>query len=78
MVKVIFHLQRPALKEKEFASFWEHIPLREVPILKRDAIEESHCLVCITFSGFWLSSCYLLIADSFISINLPSIMDMPP
>ena len=38
MVKVIFH------------TIWNYsgstfFPLREVPILKRDAIEENHCLV---------------------------------
>ena len=38
MIKVIFHTLRNCLSGSEF------FPLREVPILKRDAIEENHCL----------------------------------
>ena len=34
VIKVIFHTIRS-----------EFFPLREVPILKRDAIEENHCLI---------------------------------
>ena len=39
MVKVIFHYQGTALKGKN------SLPLGEVHILKRDAIEENHCLI---------------------------------
>ena len=41
MVKVIFH----ALKEI-ICSLWEQIfSLREVPLMKRDAIELNHCFI---------------------------------
>ena len=43
VVKVIFHAIRNCSKRKEFApSFF---PFRVVPILKKDAIEENHCLI---------------------------------
>ena len=46
MVKVIFHAIRNCSKRKEFdPSGIKFFPLREVPILKKDAIEEDHCLV---------------------------------
>ena len=47
-VKVIFHTISNCYcsKRKEFAAFGSKLfTLREVPILKRDAIEENHCLV---------------------------------
>ena len=62
VVKVIFHTLRNCSHRKEFApSGSKFFPLREVPILKRGAIEENHCLiqyslplVCVTRSAFWL------------------------
>ena len=46
MDKVIFHTIRNCLERKEFApSGSKFFPLREVPILKTDAIEENHCLI---------------------------------
>ena len=47
-VKVSFHTIRNSSKRREFApefSGSEIFPLREVPILKRDAIEENRCLI---------------------------------
>ena len=47
-IKVIFHTihVRNCSLRKEFApSGSKFFPLREVPILKRDAIEENHCLI---------------------------------
>ena len=43
MVKVIY--QGTALKGKNAPRVSNFFPLREVPILKRDAIEENHCLI---------------------------------
>ena len=31
--------------------------LREVPVRKREAIEENYCLMCLHFSAFWLRLC---------------------
>ena len=46
VVKVIFHTLRNSSKKKEFApSGGKFFPLREVPILKRGAIVEKHCLI---------------------------------
>ena len=46
MVKVIFHSIWNCSKRKEFApSGSKFFPLREVQILKKDAIEGNHCLV---------------------------------
>ena len=55
VVKVISHIIRNCSKRKEFAPSWrknefapsgsKFFPLREVPILKRDAVEENHCLI---------------------------------
>ena len=46
MVKVIFHTIRNFSKRKEFApSGSKFFPLREVPILKKNAIEKNHCLI---------------------------------
>ena len=52
VVKVIFHDIRNCSKKKEFApreefapSGSEFFPFREVPIMKRDPIEENHCLI---------------------------------
>ena len=46
VVKVIFHAIRNCSYKKEFAPFVsKFFPLREVPIMKRDAIEENHCLI---------------------------------
>ena len=46
MVKVIFHTIRNCSYRKEFAPSGSKLfPLREVPILKRDAIEEKRCLI---------------------------------
>ena len=46
VVKVIFHTIRNYSYGKEFAPRGsKFFPLREVPILKRDAIEENHCMV---------------------------------
>ena len=46
VAKVIFHTIRNCSQRKEFASSGsKFIPLREVPTLKRDAIEENHCLI---------------------------------
>ena len=46
VIKVIFHTIRNCLLRKEFApSGSKFFPLREVPILKSDAIEENHCLI---------------------------------
>ena len=45
-VKVIFHTKRNCSERKEFApSGSKFFPLREVPNLKRDAIDENHCLL---------------------------------
>ena len=41
-----FHTIRNCSYRKEFApSGSKFFPLREVPILKRDAIEENYCLI---------------------------------
>ena len=46
MIRVIFYTKRNFSLRKEFApSGRKFFPLREVPILKRDAIEEKHCLI---------------------------------
>ena len=54
VVKVIFHTIRNCSKRKEFAPYGrkefapygsKFYPLREVPILKRDGIEDNHCLI---------------------------------
>ena len=46
MVKVIFRTLWNCSLRKEFASSWsKFFPLREVPMLKRDAIVENHCLI---------------------------------
>ena len=46
MVKVIYHTTKNCSERKEFApSGSKFFPLREVPILKRDTIEENHCLI---------------------------------
>ena len=45
MIKVIFHTIRNCSQRKELApSGSKFFPLREVPILKRDAIEEKSLL----------------------------------
>ena len=45
MVKVIFHTIRNYSYREEFAPFGsKFFPLREVPILKRDTIDENQCL----------------------------------
>ena len=45
-VKVIYHTIRNCSQRKEFAPSGSKLfPLRAVPILKRDAVEENHCLV---------------------------------
>ena len=46
VVEVIFHLIKKCSLMKEFASSGSiFFPLREVPTLKRDAIEEKQCLI---------------------------------
>ena len=46
VIKVIFNTIRNCSLRKEFApSGSKFFPLREVPILKRDSIEENHCLI---------------------------------
>ena len=46
MVKVISHATRNCSNRKEFAPIGsKFFPFREVPILKRDAIEVNHYLV---------------------------------
>ena len=58
MVKVIFHAIKICPQRNEFApSGSKFFSLREVPIMKRDAIELNHCLmqyspfnVCTLFS----------------------------
>ena len=46
VVKVIFHTIRNCSLRKEFApSGSKFFPFREVSILKRDSIEENHCLI---------------------------------
>ena len=46
MVKVIYHTIRNSSKRKKFApSGSKFFTLREVRILKRDVIEENHCLI---------------------------------
>ena len=46
VVKVMFLTIRNCSERNEFALKWsKFFPLREVPILKRDAIEENHCLI---------------------------------
>ena len=46
LVKVSFHTKGNCFSRKEFApSRSKLFPLREVPILKSDAIEENHCLI---------------------------------
>ena len=46
VVKMIFHTLRNSPLRKEFApSGGKFFPLSEVPILKRDVIEENHCLI---------------------------------
>ena len=46
VVKVSFHTIRNFSLRKEFApSGSKFFPLRVVPILKRDTIEEIHCLI---------------------------------
>ena len=58
MILSLFPYHKELLLKERIRSLWEQIfLLREVPILKRDAIEENHCLfhlfsfdVCILFS----------------------------
>ena len=68
MVKVNFHIIRNFSGSKFFplrkVSGSEFFPLRKIPILKREAIEENHCLIqsslplmCLAFSGLWLHHC---------------------
>ena len=46
VVKMIFHTLSNWSKRKEFPpSGSKFFPLREVPILKRDVSEETHCLI---------------------------------
>ena len=46
VVKVIYHTTRDCSERKELApSGSKFFPLREVPILKRVAIEANHCLI---------------------------------
>ena len=46
VVKVIFYIIRNCSKKIEFApSGSKFFPLREILILKRDAIEENHCFI---------------------------------
>ena len=46
VVKVIFHSIRNYSSRKEFApSGSKFFPVREVHILKRDAVDENHCLI---------------------------------
>ena len=46
VVKLIFHAIRNCSNRKEFApSGSEFFPFREVPILKKDPIEDNHCLI---------------------------------
>ena len=41
-----FPYHKELLLKERIRSLWEQIlSLREVPILKRDAIEENHCLI---------------------------------
>ena len=61
VVKVIFHTKRNCSYRKEYAPCGsKFFPLREVPIMKRDAVKRitacsnSLTLVCVTFSAFWL------------------------
>ena len=58
VIYVIFHTLRYfSLTKKLAPSGSKFLPLREVPILKRDTIDENHCLMCVTFSVFWLRHC---------------------
>ena len=46
VIKVIFHTIRNCSLRNEFApSGNKFFPFREVPTLKREAIEENHCLI---------------------------------
>ena len=46
MVKVVYHNMRNCFKGKEIAHRGSgFFPFREVPILKKDAIELNHCLI---------------------------------
>ena len=46
MIKVIYHSKRDCSLRKKFApSGSKFFPLREVPILKRDVIEENYNLI---------------------------------
>ena len=46
VIKVIFHTARNCSERKECAtSGSKFFPLREVPTLKREAIEDNHCLI---------------------------------
>ena len=46
MVKVLFHTIRNCSYRKEFApSVSKFFPLREVPVLKRDEIEDNNLLI---------------------------------
>ena len=61
MVKVVFHAIRNCSLRKEFApSGSKFFPIREVPIMKRDAIEENHCL--IQQSSFDVSNFFSVLA----------------
>ena len=59
-MKVIFPTIKNCSKRKEFApSGGEFFHLREVPILKRDSIEENNCLIqspldVRNFLAYWL------------------------
>ena len=46
VIKETYHTIRNCSQRKELApSGSKFFPLREVPILKRDAVEENHCLI---------------------------------
>ena len=49
VAKVISMHKDLFLKERICSQREQILPLREVSIMKRDAIEEIHCLICVTF-----------------------------
>ena len=61
VVKVIFHTIRNCWGSK-------FLPIREVPILKRDAIEENHCL--IQLSPFHVRNFFSILATPLISTKI--------
>ena len=61
-----FPYHKKLLLKEKIHSLWEQILSRDVPILKRDAIEENHCLV--QYSHFDVRNLFSVLATQMLSM----------